>query len=222
MEQKIMLNVHFLDFKHFSKASSQNFKLRFSILREPIPEQKMIKGTQPLAGYNPKEFLFSKIINSNEKIIDNQMFNFNLTREFDPMLPDDHLNEQRKQKFADLVVELFVETAPDSKLAKVFSIGPDGFVNIGHNMLRIHFLGRNLHEPVQVVFDEVLFCSAGLALHVCTRDFSLKSKTQKEPSKFLCPYLEWLNFLGSVKCLFLNLEKIRFNMKKSKNRKLGS
>ena len=172
MHQQFKLNIHFFHFKHLHKSSPKTFKLRFSVLSNSIPEQKMIKGSQPLAGYFPKEFQITETFSSNQTSLPNKILSFEVNKKYDIMRDIQDIYKLRKTKSLVFVVELLMKCRNDSQLAKTFSSDELGFVNIGHNMLKINSLGEEVHETVQVVFDEVLFCSVGLALHLQTIRFN--------------------------------------------------
>ena len=208
MQQQFKLNIHFFDFKHLHKSTAKNFKLRFSILSESIPEQKMIKGSQPLAGYFPKEFRISEIFSSNSSCLPNQIYSFDLTRNYDIMREIKDIYKQRKNKLLILVVELFVQCKKNSQMDKAFSSDENGFVNIGHNMLRISSLGNEVHETVQVVFDEVLFCSVGLAVHIQTLGINFqKNKSLKKKKSILIWEYIWIFELKDLN--YINLFRIK-------------
>jgi hypothetical protein len=175
MEQKSKIDIHFFEFKHFNKSSPRKFKLRFSILSSPIPEQKMIKGSQPLAEYHPQEFRFTKSFYADKSTSPNEILSFDITKNFNPIKDLTNKKITDSQKSLDIVIELFFETTPSSLYAKSFQLDKQGYINIGHNIIRIKNLD-SVHEPVQLVFDEVLFCSVGLVLHVQTVKMRIKEK----------------------------------------------
>lgn len=191
MQQQFKVNIHFFDFKHLHKSSPKNFKLRFSILSKPIPEQKMIKGSQPLAGYFPKEFRITETFSSNASGLPNKFLSFDLTRNYEIMRQIQDIHKRRAHKSVILIVELLLHCQKNSQLDKAFSADENGFVNIGHNMLRISSLGEEVHETVQVVFDEVLFCTVGLALHIQTLGFDFEKKSSSKTQKSI---LIWIIF----------------------------
>jgi hypothetical protein len=199
MDQKSNLDIHFFEFKHFNKSLPRRFKLRISILSKPIPEEKMIKGSQPLAEYHPQEFRFTNSFYSNNSTSPNEILTFDLRNTFNPMALISPQQKEKSNKFVDIVVELFLETTPDSLYAKTFPLNKDGYINIGHNIVRINSLSKIVHEPVQVVFDEVLFCSVGLIFHLQSDQIKFKSKLKKSNFckilfKFQFSYFEDLFF----------------------------
>ena len=164
MDQKSKIDIHFFEFKHFNKSSPSKFKLKFSILSSPIPEHKMIKGSQPLAGYFPEEFQFTKPFYADQSANPNEILSFDISNTINPLQDFSKQALTNFQKPLDIVIEWFYETTPNSLFAKSFELDKEGYINIGHNIIQVKNLDL-VHEPVQLVFDEVLFCSVGLILH---------------------------------------------------------
>ena len=169
MKQNIKVSAHVFSFKQLDKYFDGTFKIRISLNSDPIPEKKMIKGTQPLAGYNPKEFYISDIITPltfgfNQP---NILYSVDLEKDFDPLKNNDQNTEDNSNDPV-LIIELLMYGLAVTSYSKKFPPDDKGFSNIGHNILKVKDLMSDSHEITKVVFDEVLFCSVGIAIHCQT------------------------------------------------------
>ena len=179
MNQELSVNINIFDFKYKENISiGKSFKLRFSILENEIAEKKMIKGTQPIAGYKPKKPFITDSFQISDSAQFNQTCSFTLSRPLS-------LDNPRKSQPIDqttlpvLVVELMVKDRTNDKYAKNFETDANGFSNIGHNMLKLKLMGQEVHQAVQVLFSDVLFCSVGMAFHIQTTKFEFVNKIKK-------------------------------------------
>lgn len=165
MKQNITLSAHVFKFKQLDNYYDGTFKIRISLNNSPIPEKKMIKGTQPLAGYSPKEFYISDLINplSFGFKQPNIFYSVDIQKDYDPFN-----KEKTNQNDPVLIIELLMYGLASTSYSKKFPADEKGFSNIGHNILKVNDLTSDSHEITQVVFDEVLFCSVGIALHCQT------------------------------------------------------
>jgi hypothetical protein len=202
MEHRLKLNLHMFDFQHFAPQKPKSFRLRLSLLRSSIPEHKMIKGSQPLAGYSPKEFRLTQTVTSGGKESPNQVYSFDVGRSFNPLRVNDEVSidnsrergrkgsqeDPSSEKREDLervvvVAELLMKVNPNSIVAKNFEVDSEGFANIGHNMLEVECGQGEVHETTQLVFDEVTFCSVGLAVHLQTSAIVFRKNLKPKHSK---------------------------------------
>ena len=165
MKQNINLSAHVFKFKQLDNYFDGTFKIRISLNSSPIPEKKMIKGTQPLAGYSPKEFYISDIISplSFGFKQPNIFYSVDIQKDFDP-----YKKETTNDNDPVLIIELLMYGLSVTSYSKKFPPDEKGFSNIGHNILKLKDLTSDSHEITQVVFDEVLFCSIGIAVHCQT------------------------------------------------------
>lgn len=190
MKHRQKLSLHFFDFHHFTSSQPKTFKLRLSLLSGPIPEHRLIRGSQPLAGYAPKEFRLTEPVTSNNLTRPNQVYAFDLCCDYEPLRHvydvsiDDTVDKARDKGDLTIVVELLMKCSKDSVLAKNYYVDGDGFANVGHNMLVLRDLGKEVHQVVQVVFDEVVFCSAGLVFHVQSSGINFSKKKKAKSSRF--------------------------------------
>lgn len=179
MHQRLSVYINVFDFKYKASAIGKSFKLRFSVLEDQIAEKNMIKGSQPLAGYRPEKSHATAPFQISDSGRVRQTVSFELTRPLD-LEPEKLRTAQGKdKKFPVLVVELMVKDRTADVYAKNFESDDAGFANIGHNMLRLKLVGQEVHQAVQVLFYDVLFCSVGLAFHIQTAKFDFVRKTSK-------------------------------------------
>ena len=174
MKQNLIINTHVFNFKQLDSYYDATFKLRISLHSGHIPEKKMIKGTQPLAGYSPKDFYISDTISplSFEFQNPNIYYSMGIDRSFDPFHNPKSEGDNQPHNDPVIVIELLMYGLSVTSFAKKFPPDDKGFSNIGHNILRVKDLNKNSHEITKVIFDEVLFCSVDLVVHCHTLGFS--------------------------------------------------
>jgi hypothetical protein len=143
----------------------------------------MIKGSQPLAKYNPEKFHITNPFQVSEKNSINQTCSFTLKRPVDLGSQESNENKPKSDKMPILVVELMVKDRTSDIFAKNFETDLNGFSNIGHNMLKLKLFGQEIHQSIQVLFDEVIFCSVGLAIHIQTIKFHFDDFIKKLSKK---------------------------------------
>ena len=186
MNQQLNLSIKIFDFQFPENSIGKSFKLRFSILKSSIAEAKMVKGSHPLVGYTPDQSFCSEPFQVKPGGSVNQSCDIPFTRQFtlhsqETFLKSEHPWVGETDVYPILVLELLVKDRTSDFYLKNFETDSNGFANIGHNRLRLKLSGQEVHQALQVLFSEVVFCSVGLVFHIQTVKLTFlsgdKSKT---------------------------------------------
>ena len=163
MEQRVSVNSHLFNFKLYEQYSQLSFKLRFSPLFQPFAPKFKPKMTEVLKNYNPAQVIWSRKFSPLKE--DNFVLNQNINFIF-PIKTD--LLGNIEGFPPKIVVELFITGLEGTKLIKKYPPNGEGFSNMGHNLLSVSRVSSEVHEHIELVFDDVIFCTSSLVVHCQT------------------------------------------------------
>lgn len=163
MNQRLSLNAHLFNFKLYERYSQLSFKLRFSPIYKDFDDKIKPKKTEPLKNYTPTEPIWTREFSPLQE--DNFVLNQNIL--FLYSVKTDVLGELESQA-PRFIVELFIRGLEGTKLLKKYPANKEGMSNLGHNVVSVGKIGKEVHEQVELVFDEIIFCTASLVVHCQT------------------------------------------------------
>jgi hypothetical protein len=173
MKRSCDITVHLFSFKQLDNYFDATFKLRFSIdgryedfpiTGEPYLLPKDSKSSLKTKYFITEAFTPGKLVNQDL----NDMCTFRVE------IPCKYFMEDTFKENYEVVIkcELFMYGLKGMKVANEFPPNSEGFSNIACNELKVSKAWNGVHEYTELVFSNIINCTASLAIHGNFLDYS--------------------------------------------------